>query len=72
MHSYVDTDKAAGMQSRAIGMPTGELKGITLDQETITEWLSAIPIGAYICHTIELIHEEDKPIENEVLRKEER
>ena len=26
----------------------GRLKGITIDQETVTERLSAFPIGAYI------------------------
>ena len=46
--------------------------GITLYQEMVTEWLSAFPIGAYICDTVDRLYEEDHPNEKEVLNKEER
>ena len=45
--------------------------GITLGRKTATEWLSAFPIGAYICDNVELLCEEDQPNEKEVLHKEE-
>ena len=37
----------------------------------VTEWISAFPIGAYICDTVDLLYEEDQPNEKEVLHKEE-
>ena len=30
--------------------------GITLGRKTPTEWLSAFPIGAYICDTVDLLY----------------
>ena len=39
-------------EQTAIKIGKGGLKGITLGQKTVTEWLSAFPIGAYICDTV--------------------
>ena len=58
-------------EQTAIKIGKGGLKGITLDPEMVTEWISAFPIGAYICDTVDLLYEEDQPNENEVLHKEE-
>ena len=86
MHSYVDTDKAACRHRQgswdavssdqfgehtAIKIGKGGLKGITFDRKTVTEWLSAFAIGAYICSTVDLFCDEDQPNEKEVLHKEE-
>ena len=58
-------------EQTAIKIGKGGLKGITLDPVMVTEWISAFPIGAYICDTVDLLHEEDQPNEKEVLHKEE-
>ena len=58
-------------EQTAIKIGKGGLKGITLDPEMVTKWISAFPIGAYICDTVDLLYEEDQPNEKEVLHKEE-
>ena len=54
-------------EQTAIKIGKGGLTGITLDQKTVTEWVSALPTGAYISDTVDLLYEEDQPNEKEVL-----